>query len=863
MKNIFTMLFVAAFYIHMVAAPVDQQTAMKTGRNFIINNTTGKAFKNGAGLQLAYKSVSDATGSSQVYFYVFNSADGFVIVSADDQTIPVLGYSDEGQFDGTHIPYVVAKWLENYKSQIRYVVENNIPATPEISGSWAALETVNPQSGPQSTTTVTPLLTTKWNQIPFYNDMCPYDNTKGKRAPTGCVATAMAQVMKFWNWPSTGMGFHSYNDLTYGIQSASFGGTTYDWNRMPLSISASNTSVSTLMYHCGVSVNMTYGVDESSAYVISAQSPIINCAEYALKTYFGYKTSLSGIQRSNFNDGQWISILEKELNAGRPVIYSGFGTGGGHAFVCDGFDLSNNMHMNWGWGGAYNGYYPVNALNPTGIGTGGGSGGYNNGQQAIIGIEPAKNVVAGDLKLYDYVTPSANTFIYGKAFSVKTNLKNYGTIDFSGDLCAAVFDSSDILIDYVQIKSGQTLSAGTSFGSDLVFATTGSYLLLPGTYTIGVYYRPAGGNWSIIANNAGYTNAATIKIVSNSAVEMYNTFVVSPQTLTLGQPVSITVKLANTAASKFAGTLNVSLFNFDGANVCNLQTLTGDTILSGTGSARDFNFSNSKLTVTTGPGTYLLAVLYKADGSALWQVAGSTYFQNPIKVIVKAPAILPDTFEQDDDILHAYTLNPQYSFDAAYIATAGSNIHTATDEDFYKIYLPYGYDFTIKANLDDARYNSNGASYTLDAVFSYSVDGGKTWSNTYDDIMAETTIKGGTEIYFKVAPYFGGQTGTYLLEINLGSKKNGISGRSSGDDKKIRIFPDPASDYINLDLSETGARENLVIVRDIEGREMYEMKLIMGESFINLPVSDLKEGIYVIQVENITGIYSQKIMVSR
>jgi hypothetical protein len=185
----------------------------------------------------------------------------------------------------------------------------------------------------------------------------------------------MAQIMKFWNYPATGSGFYSYNHPTYGTLSANFGNTTYQWNSMPNSVGAWNEAVATLMYQVGVSVDMNYSPSSSGAYVISAASPVTACSEYALKTYFGYRNTLQGIQRINYDETQWVSLLKNELNAGRPVLYAGFGSGGG-------------------------------------------SGGYNSGHQAVIGIEPPGENQAFNMALYDYVTPSATTIAYGQAFTV-------------------------------------------------------------------------------------------------------------------------------------------------------------------------------------------------------------------------------------------------------------------------------------------------------------------------------------------------------------------------------------------------------------------------------------------------------------
>jgi hypothetical protein len=320
----------------------------------------------------------------------------------------------------------VAKWLEGYKSQIREIIDDRIPASDEITEEWQNLSTgYFANSSFKVVSGVNPLMQTLWNQAPYYNDLCPGGSV------TGCVATAMAQIMKYWNYPATGSGFHSYNHETYGTLSANFGSTSYLWSSMPNSVNSVNTAVAELMYQVGVSVDMSYSPEVSGAYVITAQSPVTNCSEYALKTYFGYKNTLQGVQRINYDEKQWISLMKTEINAKRPILYAGFGSGGGHCFVADGYDGNEFIHFNWGWGGAFDGFFQINALNPSGTGTGGGTGGYNSGHQAVIGIEPPAGNQTFNLALYNYVTPSASVISYGQPFSVSTNIVNNGTSTFN------------------------------------------------------------------------------------------------------------------------------------------------------------------------------------------------------------------------------------------------------------------------------------------------------------------------------------------------------------------------------------------------------------------------------------------------
>ena len=252
---------------------------------------------------------------------------------------------------------------------------------------------------------------------------------------------------------------------------------------MPNAVSSTNTAVATLMYHCGVSVDMNYNVSSQGG--SGAQTlDVVN----ALKTYFGYSASVAGKYRSNYSDSQWKNLLKGELDAGRPMQYAGTGSGGGHSFVCDGYDNNEFFHFNWGWGGSSDGYFSVNALNPGSLGTGGGTGGFNTNQRVIIGIKPPAGAETYNLKLYEKVSTPPSSIPYGQSFSVSTNIWNDGSNKFSGDYCAAIFDTQSNFIDYVEIKTDQSLNAGNIYKNGITFSNAGLSAMLPGTYTIGIYY---------------------------------------------------------------------------------------------------------------------------------------------------------------------------------------------------------------------------------------------------------------------------------------------------------------------------------------------------------------------------------------
>ena len=319
---------------------------------------------------LNQRSVTEVNTSFE-HFYVFNGERGFVIIAADDRVQPVLGYSFEGTFQ-TDMAESTLEWLQAYDQEIQAVKDARIEASEEVKAAWVSLR----EDGTLpvcNRSEVYPLVYTRWRQRSPYNMYCPDD------CVTGCVAVAMAQLMKYWECPARGTGSHSYYHDTYGMLSANFGATEYDWDNMPVTVDDNSSAeekeaVATLLYHCGVSVDMNYSPDASS-------TPSTKVVE-AMPSYFNYASSMSMVYKSDYTDNQWKQLLKSELDALRPMYYAGQSRAA-HAFICDGYDAYDLFHFNWGWGGANDGYYAIGALNPTGYGE------YNKWNYAIIDIKPA------------------------------------------------------------------------------------------------------------------------------------------------------------------------------------------------------------------------------------------------------------------------------------------------------------------------------------------------------------------------------------------------------------------------------------------------------------------------------------------
>ena len=313
---------------------------------------------------------------------------GFLLMSADNATLPILGYSTTNDLPLNDIAPATRKWIDSYREQISYIRKQGIPATEEIVAQWHSLE-----RGTKATRSivVAPLITATWNQSQYYNDLCPADSDSpygyGGHVPCGCVALAMAMVIHYYRYPETGQGSHGYYS-NYGYHSVNFGQQTYNYNVMPYSIAKKNNEVAKLIYHCGISVDMNYEPDGSGAQTEETKN--------ALKNYYKYANDIDSKSRegggwggwgnNGYTDEQWIGLLQSNLDQNYPIIYSGYTDDwAGHAFLCDGYDDANLFHFNWGWGGSGNGYFNINNLNS-------GNGAYNTGHRIVCNIHPPTNV---------------------------------------------------------------------------------------------------------------------------------------------------------------------------------------------------------------------------------------------------------------------------------------------------------------------------------------------------------------------------------------------------------------------------------------------------------------------------------------
>ena len=404
MKRILTILAMLLATMVAVAKPVNEAAARRVAQTWM----HAMGMKNPAALH----DVTPQTPFTE--FYVFAAADGgFVLVSADDCVIPVLGYSTTSRFDTKSIPENVRGWLDDYEKEIRFYKRQqtrrgewgtSTDSQSEAHRQWQMLLDGTMPPAPLLTS-VSPMLTTTWNQSPLYNNLCPLDNNSGNRSVTGCVATATAQVMKYYNHPTTGYGSHTYTssrivngtNYTFSNLTANFGTTTYQWSSMPNALTTNSTTaqinaVATLMYHIGVADEMKYTPNASGAHNYNYFGTLVPSSQTSLMQYFKYRPDMSAFGREDYTPAVYAAKLRAELDQSRPILYSGSNTSGGHSFVLDGYDNNGDFHINWGWGSAYDGYFTIGSLNPGVGGIGGNSTGtYNVDNVVLIGIRPNTN----------------------------------------------------------------------------------------------------------------------------------------------------------------------------------------------------------------------------------------------------------------------------------------------------------------------------------------------------------------------------------------------------------------------------------------------------------------------------------------
>lgn len=444
---------------------------------------------------------SDKTNNAP--YYAFNLEQGYVIVSGDDEMTELVGYAENGFFDAENVPPQMQLWLDGYAEYVAAVQSGKAKARKILLSDSPSV-------------VVEPLVTTKWNQDAPFNNFAPEytdDNNNTQRCATGCAATAMAQIMKFHNWPDQGVGHYSYEHQSFGTISSNFSEHVYDWTDMIDRYNNGEYSnvqadaVALLMKDCGVSLNMNYGpVSGASIY---SYTP-------AFKNYFRYSSRT--VNRSGCETAEFTKIITDELQEGRPIIYCGTGEDGGHAFVVDGYDTNYFLHVNWGWGGYSDGYFDMNYMDPAGLGIGGGSGAFKWNQGIVLarplkdGVEPYEFIQQLCFVLFNDVQGGIfceQEMPANKGDDVTILLRNTANLSgesFFGSLNVGVFDDSGALVtmgneERLENNNGELLEfqSGRLYSVDLPM-TLNTAGIADGNYIVRAMSKADGDVWRKFAS---------------------------------------------------------------------------------------------------------------------------------------------------------------------------------------------------------------------------------------------------------------------------------------------------------------------------------------------------------------------------
>lgn len=382
------------------AKPITKETAQKVALNWYLSSA-GFTKNAQVSSSVMVNQVIELQFANEILIYAINiSNNSFVLVSADDSVMPILGYSSGNWFDSEKVPDGLKMLIESYKEQILFSKKSNNLSDLSTQEEWNNLLT-NKISLIKANS-VQPLVKTKWDQGKFYNAFCPQDSRgPDGRVPVGCVAVAMGQIMKFHNYPSKGYGNQAFQ-CNYGLIQENFSNILFNWTNMPDSLTAPNDDVAKLLYYSGVSSYMSYGYEGSATH----KDNMIN----GLTKHFGYSGDVTFAWKDWDRENVWSPLLKNELDNSRPIYYEASQKDAtyGHAWVIDGYDNNGLFHCNWGWGGLFNGYFVLGNFTP-------GNYNFSVKQIAVYNIRPAHKVIETNTTWNGLINVDGNTTIADNA----------------------------------------------------------------------------------------------------------------------------------------------------------------------------------------------------------------------------------------------------------------------------------------------------------------------------------------------------------------------------------------------------------------------------------------------------------------
>ncbi|WP_299452085.1 C10 family peptidase [uncultured Microscilla sp.] len=847
MKRLFTTLFMSLLLIGNLAAdPIQKSTAVSVALNWL-SSQNGNQRTTGA--QKTVKSCEAVVYKGMtVYYLVSYNEGGYVIVSADDKAKPVLGYSETNPLDNSFQNPVIQNWMKNYKIYVYDLVKTQQKTRrTSYKAAWSRLTR---NESKRIKTEVEPMMPDiLYSQGRGWNAQCPEDE-KGPagRALVGCVATAMGQVMRFWEHPRQGQGSRTYNHNTYGELSADFGNTIYNWSAM--SKSTADEHNAQLLYHCGVSVRMNYSGESSGAYSRDVVT--------ALKNYFRYDRGINMIYKSRYSAEEWGNKMKEELSEGRPVLYSArstLTTNAGHLFALDGYEVTNEgdyFHINWGWAGRSNGYFYLTEMI-----THGGDHNWVESNAAIIGIKPvnaapeftsapAASIAANQTFVYNVTVMDADgddvTLELTSAPAWLTLAKENGQYVLRGTPDAGQAGAAQVVIVANDGKESveQTFSIWIKATSKMVDFETNDFTQAAFSFTDDK-------QWELTqaVSMAGY-GVKSLTIADNQSTEVAIT-----ETFNEGAAVAFNFKVSSERSYDFLR------FFIDGEE-------------QGKWSG-DINWTSISFAVPAGEHTLTWA--YTKDGS---QKRGddAAYLDN-IELINPQTNPAPKTaidFETTDFSQEAFSFsgtNNDFKWEVTQVATgyaAKSQTITHNEKVSMSITKTFGENGAV---FFDRKVSSEGnydfLEFYVDGQLQEKWSGNVDWSRVNFSVAAgEHTL---TWTYNKDYSVSSGDDAAWVDNIELVGVNNGSDQRLTAPTTVTTLkqnFPNPAqySTQIGFELAEAGKVK--VDVLNLSGKvvtTVLNQALEAGAHRVQLNTTGLQKGIYIYRLAVAGKVFTKTMVV--
>lgn len=651
----------------------------------------------------------------------------------------------------------------------------------------------------------------------------------------------MAQIMKYYQWPVKGTGKNKYkSDQVADSLNVDFSKTTYNWanmlNTYGSSTTIQDTAVATLMYHCGVAVNMDYTASSSGAYN--------NDIPAALKNFFGYDPNAQLYIRNYYTEAEWISMMKTELNARRPILYGGASTdGSGHQFICDGYNTDNLFHFNWGWSGICNGYFELTSLNVETPGIGGGTGGFSVGQDMVIGIQKpsATSTASYEICLLKTLQASATTVMKGQTFNITYGFANYGGNTFDGAIALGLYQNN-ALVSLIKQTDGVNL---LTYYGDANYTERG--LTIPaspanGTYQLYSLYKATDQNsWSIMKAKVGTPNSLDVTVTSANVT--FATPDVYPK-LALTESIKTVGNLYQNKTGRFSATIKndggefnsyISFILTSASNSTVTQQIDFDPINIPAGTTKTIEITGD---ITLTPNSYILTLKYDSnndqDNPSMTLLTTSNY--NSVSTsILSTPTLAPALSLTQKISLASSTITTGYT--AELTATINNTGGYYNNSLIAFIFTPTGTTSVDYIGPLNVILDSN-EQQTITLSKNINLDAG-----SYNIALYFTNASSGWEQF---AP-----NAYNMIPFTITNPPTGIEEASTD---KLLIYPNPVTDILYI---QSPSLVQSVQVLDISGKLLLEQKPLTTGN-IPVSVSNLSKGVYLIKIETEEGTHTEK-----